>query len=140
MAEGLDSSSGDYTVAIFEARLKELPDCILEVSWGNDHLGAWFLDDEGRQVLNYGFQKLNDRLFLSNIVSYSYPNRSAESLSGANHVQFLTFSTDGTLREVTIDHDTSAREVVDRNGVDVSKLWEDLPRFGEWESLMRRER
>ncbi|MGV9675460.1 hypothetical protein ACWDSJ_09300 [Nocardia sp. NPDC003482] len=129
-----------YTVAIFD-NYPNVPDVVLEIFWQNDHAGVWFIDERGRQSLSYTFRKVDaGRLFLGDMIEYSYPDVDAETLSGAWKVCFVSFSEDGMVSEIVYDHREHTKETIERGDVDVSIMWEAIPEFGNWSSLARWDR
>lgn len=83
--------------------------------------------------LMYGFVLKNDKLFLNAAYHYSY-------LDGKiiEHTLF-SFDQDGKMIAEKMDYRTG--EVEEREGiVDVSPNWEEIPTFGEYSSIIRKER
>ncbi|MET8774032.1 hypothetical protein ABZV58_03290 [Nocardia sp. NPDC004654] len=130
-----------YSVALFSSSRAAVPDVVLEINLDYAHAGVWFFDEHGRQILNYAFlEVVPGRLFLEDMMEYTYPDDGAETLSGAVRLDRIVFSVDGIARETVIDHIEQTRETIDRSGVDVSGLWEQTPAFGDWKSLARWDR
>jgi len=126
-----------YTVVLADPSGGAVPEAVIEIAWENSHAGVWFFDEVGRQALNYAFRRSGDRLFLHDMIQYSYPGDEPSTLSGANRTEEFTFGEDGIVRRVITDDVAQEKTTEDRRDVDVSFHWEPVPTFGEWESLAR---
>lgn len=126
-----------YSAILHDPSGGKVPERVVEIDWANDFAGVWFFDAYGRQSLNYAFRRTGDRLFLFNMIQYSYPDDQPRTLSGSNHTEEFTFQENGIVRSVVIDDDTHEKITEDRSDVDVSPHYEPVPRFGEWDSLAR---
>jgi hypothetical protein len=132
-----DAKREPYSVILQDASGGQVPEAVIEVDWANDFAGVWFFDAFGRQSLNYAFRRTGDRLFLFNMIEYSYPDDEPATLSGATHTEEFTFQDNGVVRLVIIDEETHEKTTEDRSDVDVTSNWEPVPKFGEWDSLAR---
>ncbi|MEU8213973.1 hypothetical protein AB0B85_32765 [Micromonospora sp. NPDC049044] len=136
-AAARDAAGEFYTVALRDPSGAAAPDAVIEIAWGNNHVGVWFFDEYGRQALRYSFRRSNDHLFLHGITQWDYPDESAATLSGATRVDKFQFGEDGVAQRLTSNDATRETTKEDRSGVNVSTHWESFPRFGEWASLAR---
>lgn len=139
-ARARDRSGDLYTVVLADAAGGSVPEAVVEIAWANDHAGVWFFDEFGRQSLNYAFRRIDDRLFLHNMIEYGYPDEHAETLSGSTRTDEIRFSPDGLTKEIISDDVAREREIIERSDVDVSSHWEPVPAFGQWDSLARWDR
>ncbi len=129
-----------YTVALFDEADQPIPTAVLEIDWPNNFAGVWFFDDLGRRTLNYAFRRQDDKLFLFDIIHYTYPSVSGRSLADATAQEELTFRHDGVVRSVITDEVAQQKIIEDRRNVDVTNHWEPVPAFGHWDSLARWDR
>lgn len=115
---------------------------VLEVLPESAYVKVKFYELSHSLGLTFGFAKVDAaRLFLDEIVEYTYPEDDAFHLeSDATVIDASTYTADGHLQR-TVD-DTSKPTVVeeDYRDVDVSEHWEPIPEFGEWASLGRYKR
>jgi len=132
-----DADREVYSVILHDPSGGPVPEAVIEIDWANDFAGVWFFDAFGRQSLNYAFRRTGDRLFLFNMMEYSYPDDEPRTLSGSNHTEEFTFQENGIARLVVIDDDAHEKTTEDRSGVDVATHYEPVPRFGDWDSLAR---
>lgn len=114
-----------------------VPEAVIEIDWKNDFAGVWFFDEFGRQSLNYAFRRHDSRLFLFDVIEYTYPDDQAHGLANSSRTEELTFQTNGLVRSVITDDTIHQKVNEERSGVDVAKHWEPVPQFGNWESLSR---
>lgn len=111
------------------------PTCFLELWRGG--VGVGFLDERLREALSYQFQeRAPGRLFLSMATWREFDGTSDTVRQGSTHV----FQEDGgvAMRRETFVPAHSAETAEGR--ADVSGHWEDAPRFGAYERLVRVER
>lgn len=111
---------------------------VLEVLPHADYVKVKFFEVSHSLGLSFGFTKVEGRLFLDEIVQYTYDDGASYHLeSEASVIDASSFVTDGLVHR-TVD-DTSKPTVLeeDYRGVDVSAHWEPIPEFGQWESLGR---
>ncbi len=106
------------------------------VEFNNDYVGIGFLDEELREFLSYQFQELEqDRLFLTMATHREFEGTSDTVRKGTSYY----FKPNG---QVTIEsEDFEASRVTTRTTeADVSHNWDNYPKFGEYESILRTER
>jgi hypothetical protein len=111
------------------------PNCFLEL--GRGFAGVGFLDERLREVLSYQFQvRAPGRLFLSMATWREFDGTSDAVRQGTTHV----FQEDGrvAIRRETFLPAHAAETAEGR--VDVGGHWEDAPRFGDYDRLVRVER
>ncbi len=126
-----------YYVTIFE---NKKPYCYLEINKGFFRVN--FLDDLLRLYMSYDFtdnfcSTNANKLFLSQIVFWEFEGNSDKMLKITNHV----FKADGTF--LIIERDLVTNEQIDseaKNKIDVSYNLEEYPKFGNYDSLIRKER
>ncbi len=92
-----------------------------------------FYDENQVPYLFYDFKKLNNQLFLYMVYHYEYREEKI-----IQHT-FFRFEEDGKMFTERMDYLTN--EVVEKEGnVDVSSNWEQIPSFGNYSSIMRKDR
>ena len=98
-----------------------------------------FMDEYGRDTLDYTFSLINGSLFLETATSYEYgDSQERGGYADADRVESYEFTTDGVIRRtVEVGGDESKES---RDGVDVAGNWEAVPEFGAYDGLVRRER
>ncbi len=86
-----------------------------------------------RKYLIYQFTLINEKLFLTGAYYYEY-----EKGEKIGHTIF-SFKDDGKM--LCEKKNYKSNEIEEREGiVDVSVNWEDIPEFGDYESIIRTER
>lgn len=127
-----------YYVTIYE---NDKPFCYLEINKGFYRVN--YLDHYLRLFMSYDFYGKNydeaygDKLFLGNIAFWEFDGKTDKVLKVTDHI----FKPDGTFKMVERNQITN--EQIDseaKNKIDVSSNWEEYPKFGEYESLIRIER
>lgn len=117
------------------------PDCYLEVAWENDHVGVWFLDDHGRQVLHYSFRRVDEnRMFLRSITRWEYPEGAPRGLDEATFIEEFTYEQDGTVRREVDDARANEISAEHYSDVPLDINWEPVPKFGDYRSVTRLDR
>jgi hypothetical protein len=132
-ARRLDEA-GDFYLVVFDGGY-------VQVNWAERALAVYFLDERTRPWLCYTFVRLDeDRMFMESVLRWEYPDETARAMTGATLTEELRYRQDGVVeREV---RDDVAREVRRQTITDVSVdiNWEPVPRFGEWDSVVRQDR
>jgi hypothetical protein len=131
-ARALHEAGQTYVALLGEP---ERPTCFLEL--GRGFVGVGFLDDRLRETLSYQFQeRAPERLFLSMATWREFDGTSDTVRQGTTHV----FQEDGrvAIRRETFLPAHAAETAEGR--VDVGGHWEDVPRFGTYDRLVREER
>jgi hypothetical protein len=120
---------------------RERPDALIEVNWSLDYLGTWFLDDKLRRNLNYSFARVDPKtLFLEQITLWEYPEDAVRDLDTATLVTTLSYNQDGVVHESIDDSVAGTEEVISRSDVPLDINWEQVPEFGDWSRVARRNR
>lgn len=126
-----------YYSIVFE---NEKPYCYLEVNKG--YFRVCFLDELLRKYMSYDFtdnfnEIKSDKLFLSSITFWEFDGNTDKMIKITNHI----FKPDGSFHMTVRDLVTN--EQIDseaKNKIEVSANWEDYPEFGDYNSLIRKER
>lgn len=130
------ASGEPYTVTIGDP---ESPDAVLDVVWKNNHLGVWFFDDKMRRTVHFSFDVRDGRLFLHVVTNWKYPE-GAVLRNEASVIEEVCFTTDGVVTHEVADKSAEVRTIRHISDVDVAPNWDDIPAFGEWESVSRFDR
>ena len=120
-----------YVVVIGDVRT---PDAIIEVNRG--FYGVSFLDHRQREYLLYNFALVeNRRLFMKEAIYREFAGDEVRPKDATAY----RFKPDGS---VAIEKSSGAfnRSEITESQTDVSSNWEELPEFGEYERLIRKER
>lgn len=122
-----------YYVTIFE---NEKPYCFLEIN--NDFIGVGFLDDKSREYLSYSFQEIEpDKLFLSKAIYWEFDEQTDKEITSTTY----QFTPEGDLRIINIDMRTNESVIKKaKNKIDVSGNYEEYPAFGDYKSIINKER
>ncbi|MGW2998695.1 hypothetical protein [Streptomyces sp. NPDC001155] len=98
-----------------------------------------FMDEHGRDSLDYTFTLINGSLFLETATSYDYgESQERGGYADADRMESYEFTTDGIIRRtVEVDGEESKES---RHGIDVTSNWESVPNFGGYDALIRRDR
>ena len=127
-----------YYSLIFE---NVTPYCYLEIN--KDYFNINFLDGYSRKYMSYAFhgkiynELYGDKLFLSSITFWEFEGSTDKMLVITDHI----FKPDGTF--LTIERDLVSNEQINseaKNKIDVTSNWEDYPEFGQYDSIIRKER
>ena len=117
-----------------------VPYCALDIVHENEFIGIDFLDNNGRIYLSYHFREVEPMkmLFFREVWYTFYPNSEAKD---GNYRLHFVFDQDGNaayrkyddLEHKTYDYET-------KEPLDVTGLYEDYPKFGHYDGLIRLER
>lgn len=129
-------SGEPYTVTLGDP---EAPDAVIDVVWKNDHLGVWFFDDKLRRTVHFSFEVHGDKLFLHTVTNWKYPD-GAMLLNQSSVIEEVSYATDGFITHEVTDKSAGERTIRELSDVDVAMNWDDVPAFGEWESVSRFDR
>lgn len=136
-ARKLDAQGKPYSVVIGDP---SAPDSQVQVHWKNSLLAVSFIDDAGRTNVKYVFKKMDaERLFLSEVSVWTYPD-GARFKFEASKIENVLFKPDGYSRKRVDDKSSDDIETAEYTDVPVDSNWEPVPKFGEWESVIRYER
>lgn len=130
--------SGELYTAVGER--PDEPDILVEVRLENGYVGTRFLDDLGRNSLVYNFREADGRMFLQEIISYTYAEESGVRGRIPLVVESFTYTPEGICRHEVDDSRAETIKTVDRDSVDVGSHWEPIPSFGEYSSVTRWDR
>lgn len=127
-----------YTAVAFRDG-HSVPALRVEMRLETGYSSVIFMDEYGRDTLDYTFTLINGSLFLETATSYEYgDSQERGGYADADRVESYEFTTDGVIRRtVEVDGDESKES---RDGVDVAGNWEPVPEFGAYDALVRRER
>lgn len=106
----------------------------------NEHVGVNFIDSIGRKYLSYLFSetKPKEELFLSEVWFYEFQYEDADTMKSRTH---FVFDQQGTISYRI--YDMINKKILDyesKEPMDISLLFEEYPKFGEYASLLREER
>lgn len=103
------------------------------ISIDKESYSVGFYDENKLSYLFYDFSKIEDKLFLHMVYHYEYMEGKI-----VQHT-FFRFEEDGKMIAERMDYITN--EVEEKEGeVDVSSNWEPIPSFGNYSSIMRKDR
>jgi hypothetical protein len=134
-AKEAHESRNTYFVTFYEG---EKPYCLLTSV--RDFRRVQFFDEFSREYLSYDFRSpedYSDKLFLETALYREYEKDKDKQISATNFI----FKIDGNLS--MIEYDTIKRtqnNLIDIKTIDVSSNWEEYPKFGQYESIIRKER
>ncbi len=109
------------------------PDAYVEVRFETAYVGCTFFDEQLRFVLMYSFDRISvDRMFLVE----------ARDLNPDDHSKHVIteFEVDGTMTRKLASNDFVEVADTPLDGEELEALYEPVPHFGQYESLLRRER
>lgn len=137
-AQARHASGELYTAALYSGE-KPSPGLRVEIRWETDYAAVIFMDEYGRDELDYTFSVVDGALFLQVITSHDYGDSEERGgYADSERMEMYSYTPDGVCdRTVDADGDVTQDS---RWGVDVSRHWEPIPEFGAYESLIRRER
>lgn len=128
-----DQSGEAYTITLGDP---EDPDRVLDVAWKNDHLGVWFFDDQVRRSVHFSFKVHGDKLFLATVMNWKYPE-GAVLRNEATTIERVAFTPEGVVTHEITDKAAGEKTARDLADVDVTSNWEEIPAFGQWDSVTR---
>jgi hypothetical protein len=131
--------SGELYTAVASRDTRSVPELRVEMRLETGYSSVIFMDEHGRDILDYTFTLVDGSFFLETATSYFYGDSSERGgYAEAERTETYEFTTDGIIRRtVEIDGEES---VESRHGIDVTGNWEPVPTFGAYESLIRRDR
>ncbi|MFG2274065.1 hypothetical protein ACGFNY_30350 [Streptomyces chartreusis] len=132
-------ASGDLYTAVASLTEQSAPTLRVEIRLETGYASVVFMDEYGRDTLDYTFTLINGSFFLETATSHSYGNSQERGgYADADRTETYEFTTDGVIHRTVEEEGDESKEI--RNGVDVSSNWEPVPTFGAYTSLIRRER
>ncbi|WP_326661223.1 hypothetical protein [Streptomyces sp. NBC_00385] len=131
-------STGQLYTAVPASDTQGSPALRVEIRWETEYAGVIFMDHYGRDELRYSFSVINGRLFLDGVRRYEYGNSLVRGgYANATYMESYDFTPDGVAHRTVESGADSSRE---SREMDVTLNWERIPEFGEYDSLMRRDR
>ncbi|MCT7353740.1 hypothetical protein N4P33_16415 [Streptomyces sp. 15-116A] len=132
-------SSGELYTAVASPREGTAPELRVEMRLETGYASVVFMDEYGRDTLDYTFTLISGALFLETVRSYSYGHSQERGgYADTDRTETYEFTTNGVVqRTVEVDGQESTES---RHDIDVSTNWEPVPDFGAYSSLIRRER
>lgn len=115
----------------------ENPECFIDIRLEVGYVAVFFLDKKRRIYRDYFFKKIEERLFLTKVITRKFDEKSNKIIKAKEYI----FSLEKPL--VIRNIDAVAREVIRKeatNEIDLTNNWEDVPEFGQYKSVSRFER
>ncbi|WP_154402690.1 hypothetical protein [Nocardioides speluncae] len=108
-----------------------LPDAYLNIVWENDHIGVWFPDADGRPTMNWKLTQVGDRMFLTGVTHWLYPDGAGTKLRDALAISSRYFKPDGLSEHQFKNKETGHTTVVEKKDVPLEGFWAPVPTFEE---------
>ncbi|MEV0635210.1 hypothetical protein AB0I77_09640 [Streptomyces sp. NPDC050619] len=132
-------ASGQLYTAVAHAAQNSAPALRVGIRLETGYASVIFMDEYGRDTLDYTFTLINGSLFLETAASYTYgDSQERGGYADADRTETYEFTPDGVMQRTVEADDEESKE--SRHSVDVSSNWEPVPSFGAYDSLIRRER
>jgi hypothetical protein len=132
-------ASGALYTAVASPAEQSAPILRVEMRLETGYASVIFMDEYGRDTLDYTFTLINGSFFLETATSYSYgDSQERGGYADADRTETYEFTTGGVIQRTVEEEGTESHE--SRQGADVSSNWEPVPDFGAYASLIRRER
>ncbi|MFE6172911.1 hypothetical protein [Streptomyces sp. NPDC056464] len=132
-------TSGELYTAVASPGEQSAPTLRVEMRLETGYASAIFIDEFGRDTLDYTFTLITGSFFLETAAAYGYGTSQARGwYADADRTETYEFTTDGVVQRAVEEEGGESKEI--RHGVDVSSNWEPIPAFGAYASLIRRER
>jgi hypothetical protein len=140
-ARARDAAGEEYT-AILPPRPNTNYPVLVTPVWKTGVVVVTFIDDFGRQSVEYAFRKKDDnRLFLTRVHLWTYPNDEPRlRLSDTSMHETVVYREDGYAQRVITNKADGYRETVEYTDVPIDSNWEPVPTFGDYNSVGRFER
>lgn len=109
---------------------------VVEVFLNEGYVGVRWLEPHGKDAMRYAFRRIEDRLFLSEVAinTVSAEGKVVEAES-------TLIKPDGIVEVSRLDNvSRTVKTGEPRTGRDVTAMWDDIPQFGDYASISRRER
>lgn len=132
-------ASGELYTAVASPDEHSAPTLRVEMRLETGYASVIFMDEHGRDSLDYTFTLINDSLFLETATSYDYGHSEERGgYADAGQTESYEFTPEGIIRRtVEVDGEESRES---RHGIDVASNWEPVPNFGAYDTLIRRDR
>lgn len=135
-----DAAGDEYTAVIPQPAGKGYPVLVTPV-WKNDFLAVTFLDEAGRQHLQYSFTRKDERLFLGRAFIWTYPSDDPKlDIGDSVKREDIRYREDGYVKRIVIDETEAVKDTTEYSDVPVDENWEPVPEFGSYRSIARKER
>jgi hypothetical protein len=134
-----DARGEQYAVLL---GIPQRPRVLIEVSWQHHYAAVWFFDGLLRRAAKHEFRRLTgDRLFLVESTEWQYTAPEQAEFDATAHVRSRRLSPDGTGLQ-SDRYPPGSQLALQETGLKepVDRLWEPVPRLGDWASLARRNR
>jgi hypothetical protein len=140
-ARARHAKGDEYTAVIAPPAGNGYPILVTPV-WKNDFVAVTFLDEVGRQYMEYSFTRNDEtRLFLDRVFIWTYPDDDPKlHLADSVKREDIRYREDGYVKRIVIDETESIKDTTEYSGVPVDDNWEPVPEFGDYRSIARRER
>jgi hypothetical protein len=117
------------------------PYALIEVAWRQGYVGVWFFDQALRRAAKHEFRRLSeDRLFLLETVQRRYQREGQAEFDPLAWKRTCRYDPDGEFVEQLEPAGEGGGLTGSGGSAPVQMLWEPVPRFGGWASLVRRDR
>lgn len=131
--------SGELYTAVAFPTEHSSPELRVHIRLETGYVAVIFMDDHGRDSLEYTFSLINESLFLETATYYAYGNSHERGgYADAEYMESYDFTPDGVMEKTVESGGDESNE--SRQGVDVSSNWEAVPHFGAYDALIRRDR
>ncbi|MGW2572809.1 hypothetical protein [Streptomyces sp. NPDC001537] len=130
---------GELYTAVASPDEHSIPALRVEMRLETGYASVIFMDERGRDSLDYTFTLISGSLFLETATAYDYGD--SEERGGhadAERTDSYEFTPEGIIRRtVEVDGEEAWES---RHGIDVAGNWEAVPNFGAYDTLIRRDR
>jgi len=131
--------SGELYTAVPASEGGSAPELRVELRLETGYASVVFMDEYARDELNYQFTLIDGSLFLKTARLYRYgASQERGGYADVESMETYRMTTDGVIQRTVEEGGVGTTE--SRYGIDVSKNWEPVPEFGEYASLIRRDR
>ncbi|RKE44312.1 hypothetical protein [Sphingobacterium detergens] len=130
-----------YEFCAFEREGDEIPFALVNLVLRSNHAGVDFIDPAGRNYLSYLFgesKRSPEELFLREVWYYNFPTENTEEEDYRMHFVFdeegnVNYRKYDEVNKKTLDYESNRQ-------FNMTGLYEPIPTFGDYESLIRLER
>jgi hypothetical protein len=121
-----------YTVVLGDHAAPQL----VELNLKEGYVGVRWLEAHGKDALRYAFRRNDDRLFLTEVALNTVSDEGK-----VVQAESTLIKPDGTVEVSLFDNvNRTVKTAEPASGKDVTAMWEDVPSFGDYTSISRRER
>lgn len=130
-----------FSVARLRTDILGIPIWSIELEPHGEVAKVLFYNTVGSIEKSHTFQRTSERLFMEKSIKYHYPDDSCFArMNEADIVTVINYQPDGITYVTTDDITRPDIERTSYEGVNITPNWEPMPKFGDWESLARRDR